>query len=139
MRALGNIALGAALLGGAIGTAAPADAQVRIGIGIGVPGVWYGPPGPCSAYRHYYGAPWANCGYDYYGEPVYIGGYWYHGPFYSRWWNGYRQFWWHGGWHVNEWRGPAGAWQGGGVRWGDHDYWRGGGWRNPGWGGHWHH
>jgi hypothetical protein len=139
MHLMTKIALGAAALSAlAMGAVAPAEAGVVVGVGVGVPGVWYGPPGPCAAYRYYYGAPWANCGWNYWEEPVYIGGVWYHGPFYSRFWHGRRWFWWHGGWHVNEWHGAPGAWRSVGVRWGDHAYWRGGHWIHPEWHGHWH-
>ncbi len=140
MHNMTKLALGAVALGAlTASTAASAGVGVSIGIGIPGPGVaWYGPPGPCAAYRYYYGAPWANCGYSYWGEPVYIGGVWYHGPFYSRWYQGQRWFWWHGGWHVNEWRGAPGAWRWHGAAWGDHAYWHNGHWAHPEWGGHWH-
>jgi hypothetical protein len=134
MKNITKIALGAALLGASVaGFIAPAEAGISVGIGIGVPGVWYGPPGPCAGYRYYYGTPWASCGYWDYDEPIFVDGYWYHGPFYYRWWHGERQFWFHGGWRVNEWHGGPGGWHGG-VHWGDHGFWHGGHWDHPGWG-----
>src|SRR5580704_4917619 len=130
---LTKFALGAAAIG-AIAASAPAQAGVHVSVGVGIPlpGVWYGPPGPCAGYNYTYGAPWDNCGYDYYADPVYIGGVWYHGPFYSRYWHGRQWFWWHGGWRANEWRGDPFAWRAG-VRWGDGAYWRNGHWADHRW------
>jgi len=80
---------------------------VAVGVGRARTGSLVRTAGPCAAYNYTYGAPWDNCGYDYYADPVYIGGVWYHGPFYSRNWHGRQWFWWHGGWRANEWRGRS--------------------------------
>jgi hypothetical protein len=153
MHHLTKFTLGAAALGAiAAGTSAPAQAGVHVSVGVGIPlpgvavgvgvpapGVWYGPPGACAAYEYTYGAPW-DCGYDSYADPVFIGGAWYHGPFYSRNWHGRQWFWWHGGWHVNEWRGDPLAWRVAG-RWGDGAFWHDGHWADHRWEGrgHWDH
>jgi len=118
MKNLAKTALGALMMAGtALGvtaaTTAPADAGVSVGIGIGVPGPYYAPP-PCG----YYG-----CGYYNYSSPVYIGGTWYNGPHYYRYWGGHPWVWWHGGWHTGfngGWRGPG--WHGGVAGW--HGGWR---------------
>ena len=66
---------------------------VGVSIGIGVPSV-YGP-----GYSPYEG--------EYYYDPIYIGGGWYHGPYRWRMERGERVFFVNGGWHRNEWRGGA--------------------------------
>jgi hypothetical protein len=72
---------------------APSVATGGVSIGIGVPTVVVG----------------ANPGYvayddQYYYEPVYISGAWYHGPYRWRMRGGERVFFVNGGWHANEWR-----------------------------------
>jgi len=72
----------------------PSTAQaVGVTIGIGVPSV-YGP-----GYSPYEG--------EYYYDPIFIGGGWYHGPYRWRMERGERVFFVNGGWHRNEWRGGA--------------------------------
>lgn len=66
---------------------------VGVSIGIGVPSA-YGP-----GYSPYEG--------EYYYDPIYIGGGWYHGPYRWRMERGERVFFVNGGWHRNEWRGGA--------------------------------
>jgi hypothetical protein len=136
MTRIGKLAVGAlATIGIAAGTTlattAPADARVAVGIGIGVPGYYYGPgyypPGPCSAYNYYYSG---YCGYPVYGGAVFVGGRWAYGPHYYRWWGGRPWFWHRGGWHYwGGWRGAHFAWNRGGHwggRWaGGHATWRG--------------
>jgi hypothetical protein len=94
MNKLAKLAMGAVLAGGlAVAAAEPAAAQVHIGIGIGIPGGYFGGhpgrwcywhPGAC----HGYGGP--------YGPGVYWAGrgYWYGG----HWW--VHRYWWHGGWRY---------------------------------------
>jgi hypothetical protein len=109
MKMFSKAALGALLLAGATAlTAAPAAAHVSIGIGFGGYGGYYGPG--------YYGPPYyAYCdpdsrwfdpyrcdeydGYDYYNGPVFIDGFWFNGPFRSRFHGGHREFFVHNGWH----------------------------------------
>lgn len=115
----------AGIAGGAtLATTAPAEARVVVGVGIGVPGFYYGPgyypPGPCYAYDYYYSG---YCGYPTYAGAVFIGGRWVYGPHYYRWWGGRPWFWYRGGWHY--WHGWRGA----------HWRWNHGGWRG-GWHGH---
>ena len=59
---------------------------------------------------------------EFYYDPIYIGGGWYHGPYRWRMMHGVRVFWVDGRWRHNEWRGPVPAtlvFRNGG-------YWRGG-------------
>ena len=125
-----------------LATTAPAEARVAIGIGIGVPGYYYGPgyypPGPCYGYDYYYAG---ECGYPVYSGGVFLGGRWVYGPHYYRWYGGRPWVWYRGGWHY------WGGWRGARWNWAHHGGWRGGaGWRG-GWhgghawhggGGHWH-
>jgi hypothetical protein len=67
--------------------------HVGVTIGIGAPSV-YGP-----GYSPYDG--------EYYYDPIYVGGAWYHGPYRWRMHNGEREFLVDGGWRRNEWRGGA--------------------------------
>lgn len=88
----------AAIAGAAAAIPAPAFAGVAISVGIGVPVLTapvYSPYGP--GYSPYEG--------QYYYDPIYIGGEWYHGPYRWRSERGGREFWVNGGWHRNEWRG----------------------------------
>jgi hypothetical protein len=88
----------AAMAGAAAAIPGPAMAGVGVSIGIGVPVLTtpvYSPYGP--GYSPYEG--------QYYYDPIYIGGSWYHGPYRWRSERGGREFWVNGGWHRNEWRG----------------------------------
>jgi hypothetical protein len=83
--AVGAIAGAAAL--------APGVATAGVSIGVGVPAVVVG----------------ANPGYvayddQYYYDPIYISGEWYHGPYRWRMSGGERAFFVNGRWHRNEWR-----------------------------------
>jgi hypothetical protein len=120
-------ALGATVLAGATLAAAPADARVSVGIGIGVPGYYGGYADPC--YRPY---PYPEyCGYPVYSGPVFIGGAWHTGAWRYRFVNGHRAFWWRGGWHGGHW-GHGGHWYG--PR---HGGWHGHAWHGShGWHGH---
>ncbi len=80
--------------GAATMLAGQASAGVGVSIGIGLPG-----PG--------YGAGYAPYDDQYYYDPIYIGGAWYHGPYRWQMRNGERQFYVNGGWHRDEWRGGA--------------------------------
>jgi len=149
MKVFKKAALAAVLLAGAAAfTAAPAEARVTVGIGIGVPGAYYGPgyypPAYCDPYSRWYD-PY-RCqdydDYDYYNGPVFIDGIWLNGGFRSRFYDGHRQFYYRGGWHGGSgWRGDfhhgGGNWGGnGGGNWGGHG---GGNWGGHGggnWGGH---
>ena len=121
MKLFTKAALGALLLAGATAlSAAPAEARVSIGIGIGGPGYYgpgyygpgYGPPAYCDPYSRWYD-PYRCDDYDdygYYNGPVFIDGLWLNGGFRSRWYGGHRQFYYHGGWHGGS------GWSGGGFR-----------------------
>ncbi|MGD0192791.1 MAG: hypothetical protein ABSD74_18790 [Rhizomicrobium sp.] len=84
-----------------------ANAQIGISVGIGTPG--YGAPayGPCDpnyapctgGYNAYEG--------DYYYDPIYFDGQWYHGPYRWRMSGNDRVYWIDGAWHRNEWTGGA--------------------------------
>ena len=116
MKQFGRAALGALMMAGAaLAASTPANAGVSVGIGIGIPapgyyryegyyGPGYYPPGPCARYSYYYTG---NCGYPAWTGPVYVGGVWYNGPHYYRYWGGRPWVWWHGGW-----RGYYGGWAG---------------------------
>jgi hypothetical protein len=86
----------AVLLGSTATISTPANAGVTVGITL--PGVYVSPYGPgYVAYDD-----------DYYYDPIYIGGAWYHGPYRWRMRHGERMFYVNGGWHRNEWRhGPV--------------------------------
>jgi hypothetical protein len=138
MKLLTKAALGALMLAGATAlTAAPAEAHVSIGIGIG--GGYYpgydGPPAYCDRYSRFYN-PYrcdAYDDYDYYDGPVFIDGVWLNDSFRSRWYGGHRQFFYHGGWHGGS------GWHSGGFRHGGGH--GGGGWSHGGGhsGGGWSH
>jgi hypothetical protein len=123
----------AGIAGGAtLATTTPAEARVAIGIGIGVPGYYYGPgyypPGPCGSYDYYYSG---YCGYPTYTGGVFLGGRWVYGPHYYRWWHGRPWFWHRGGWHY------WGGWRHARWNWSHHPGWRGGWHGGHGWHG-WH-
>jgi hypothetical protein len=111
MKVIFQTAFAAVLLAGAA-TALPtfATAGVDVSVNIGAPGVVYAP-----GYSPYEG--------EFYYDPIYFDGAWYHGPYRWRMVHGARVFWVNGGWHRNEWRGrplPASlVFRNGG-------YWRGG-------------
>jgi len=125
MKTIAKAALGAVMLAGAatVATTVPASAGVHIGIGIGIPGPYgppppapvyegyygpgYYPPGPCAGYNYYYSG---YCGYPVYADPVWIGGVWYRGPHYYRWYGGRPYVWAHGGWHGDYRGGHGGRW-----------------------------
>jgi len=115
-------ALTAVLLAGtAFFAAVPARADVGIGFSFGYDGGYFNDP--CDYYDYYdqpppWGLPPDYCSYPVYFEPVYIGGTWYRGPIYYRWYGGQRLFWLNGGWRRDEWRGARPS-----IRWVD----RGGG------------
>jgi hypothetical protein len=124
MRQLAKTALVAAMLGTAIVGAIP-SAQAGVNLSIGVnnrprSAFWYGPPGPCSGHQYYYGAPMRNCGYSHWNQPIFVGGYWYHGPFYYHYRHGEPWYWWRGQWRRNEWRGSPDGWRNSSTQqWGD--------------------
>ncbi|MEI9994524.1 MAG: hypothetical protein WDM91_08015 [Rhizomicrobium sp.] len=142
MKLFTKAALGALMLAGAAAfTAAPAEARVTVGIGLG--DGYYGPrvPAYCDPYSRWYD-PY-RCddydNYDAYDGPVFIDGIWLNGGFRSRWYGGHRQFYYHGGWHGGSgWHdggfghgGHGGGGHGGGGHWG--------GGHGGGGGGHHHH
>jgi len=87
--------LAAALLAGAaIVVPTFATAGVDFSVSVGVPALVYA-PGP--GYSPYEG--------EFYYDPIYFDGAWYHGPYRWRMRRGVRMFWVDGGWHPNEWRG----------------------------------
>lgn len=72
---------------------APGTALAGVSIGIGVPAVIVGAGPGYVAYDE-----------QYYYDPIYISGAWYHGPYRWRMWHGERMFFVNGRWHRNEWR-----------------------------------
>ena len=111
--------LGAAMLAGAAtATAAPADARVVVGFGIGggYPAYAY-----CDRYSRWYD-PYRCDDYDYYSGPVFIDGIWLNGGYRSRWYGGHREFFYRDRWY------PGSGWHTGGF----------GHYGHGGWGG-WHH
>jgi len=85
--------LAAALLAGATTVlATSATAGVDVSVSIGAPAVVVAP-----VYSPYEG--------EFYYDPIYFGGAWYHGPYRWRMVHGVRVFWVNGGWHRNEWHG----------------------------------
>jgi hypothetical protein len=80
-----------AMAGAAV--SAPAVATAGVSIGIGVPAVVVGVSPGYVAYDE-----------EYYYDPIYISGAWYHGPYRWRMWHGKRMFFVDGRWHSNEWR-----------------------------------
>ena len=70
-----------------------ATAGVSVGIGVGVPAVVVGATPGYVAYDE-----------QYYYDPIYISGAWYHGPYRWRMSGGERMFFVNGRWHRNEWR-----------------------------------
>jgi hypothetical protein len=89
-----SAAAGAALLAGSVLAAAPANAGVHVGIGIGVPGPVYADP--CYGPYPYPG----YCTYPVFYGPVYYAGGWHHGPYRYRVINGRRHFWVGNHWQV---------------------------------------
>lgn len=71
-----------------------AMAGVDVHVGIGIPGVAVGIGPGYSPYDD-----------EYYYEPIYFGGAWYHGPYRWRMNHGERMFYVNGGWRRDEWRG----------------------------------
>ncbi|HET9321051.1 MAG TPA: hypothetical protein VFO27_14790 [Bryobacteraceae bacterium] len=147
MKILAKAALGALMLAGATAlTATPAAARVDIGIGFGFPGYYYGPP----AYPYYaYCDRWSRwydpyrCGYyddyDYYDGPVFIDGFWFDGPFRSRFFHGHREFFHNGGWHSGTGFRDGGFRHGGGFSGGRGNFSGSGGtWHGGSGGGNWH-
>lgn len=94
MKTTMKTALGALMLAGTVFAAAPADARVVIGIGIGVPGPVYADP--CYGPYPYPG----YCTYPVFYGPVFYAGSWHNGPHRFRVINGHRHFWVGGGWHA---------------------------------------
>lgn len=133
MNIFGKAALTALLLAGAgFTTTAPAKADVAIGFSFGLDGGYF--RDPCAYYDYYdapppWGLPPDYCDYPVYFEPVYIGGSWYRGPIYYRWYDGGRVFWVNGRWRRDEWRGPRPD-----IRWTDRGGWHArSGWSRDGW------
>lgn len=90
-------ALAAALMAGSATAMIPSAANAGVVVGIGLPAVVVAPEGP------------GYVAYDdqYYYDPIYISGSWYHGPYRWRMHNGEREFFLNGHWRQNEWRGGA--------------------------------
>jgi hypothetical protein len=89
----------AALAGAATLIPAAATACVAVTLGVGVPGA--------AVYVSPYGVGYLPYDDDYYYDPVYISGAWYHGPYRWQMRHGERMFFVNGRWHRNEWRGGA--------------------------------
>jgi hypothetical protein len=94
MNRLAKLALGAVMAGGiAVSAVPPAEAGVSIGIGVGIPGGYYGGHPGHWCYNH----PGACGGYA---GPYIDGGYWAgHGYSHGGQWWGHRDRW-HGGWRY---------------------------------------
>lgn len=88
----------AALAGASTFIPNSALAGVNVSVGIGVPGPIYASP---------YGPDYSPYEGSYYYDPIYIGGFWYHGPYRWQMRGGERMFFVNGRWHRNEWRGGA--------------------------------
>ena len=73
-----------------------AMAGVNVSVGIPVPGLVVVSP---------YGAGYVAYDDEYYYEPIFIGGAWYHGPYRWQMRHGERMFFVNGRWHRDEWRG----------------------------------
>lgn len=133
-RVFGAALMAALLTGVAVLGGAPAKADVAIGFSFGVDGGYFSDP--CDYYDYYdqpppWGLPPDYCEYPVYFEPIYVGGSWYRGPVYYRWYGGDRLFWINGRWRRDEWRGPRPQ-----IRWTDRGGWHArGAWGNNGWGG----
>jgi hypothetical protein len=118
MQQFRKAALAAVLMAGAaFFAAAPARADVSVGFSFGYDGGYFSDP--CAYYDYYdqpppWGLPPDYCNYPVYFEPVFIGGSWYRGPIYYRWYGGERLFWLNGGWRRDEWRGARPS-----IRWVD--------------------
>jgi hypothetical protein len=93
MKTLFRSALVVGALAGAAALA-PDVASAGVSIGIGVPAVVVGASPGYVAYDD-----------QYYYDPIYISGAWYHGPYRWRMRGGERVFFVNGRWHRNEWRG----------------------------------
>jgi hypothetical protein len=89
---LNSVLVVAAMAGTA--TLAPGLAAAGVSIGIGIPAVVVAPGPGYVAYDE-----------QYYYDPIYIGGAWYHGPYRWRMSGGERMFFVNGRWERNEWRG----------------------------------
>lgn len=102
--------LAAALLAGATAVVpTSASAGVDISVNLGAPAVVVAPDYvPYDA--------------EFYYDPIYIGGAWYHGPYRWRMVRGVRMFWVDGRWHRNEWRGAVPV----SLVFRNGGYWRGG-------------
>jgi hypothetical protein len=98
MKRFAKIALGALAIAGAATamTAAPADARVVVGFGVGPTYYAPPPPPPVYPYRSYDCYYYGYCGY-----PAYYPGYYYGPPAVSFGfgWGGGWHHGWHGGWH----------------------------------------
>jgi hypothetical protein len=99
MKMILKSALAAAALAGAT-TLIPATAisGTSLTIGVSVPAPVYVSP---------YGVGYVAYDDDYYYDPIYISGSWYHGPYRWQMRHGERMFFVNGRWHRNEWRGGA--------------------------------
>jgi hypothetical protein len=92
MKLLLRSALAVGAMAGAAALA-PGAAAAGVSIGIGVPAVVVGTSPGYVAYDD-----------QYYYDPIYISGAWYHGPYRWRMSGGERVFFVNGRWHRNEWR-----------------------------------
>jgi len=110
MKIIPKSALAAALLAGAtVVVPASATAGVDISVNLGAPAVVVSPD-------------YAPYDAEFYYDPIYIDGAWYHGPYRWRMVHGERVFWVDGRWHRNEWRGPIPV----SLEFRNGGYWRGG-------------
>jgi hypothetical protein len=105
MNTITKIALGALMLAGTAAlAAAPADARVAIGIGIGGPGYYggyggYDPGAYCDYYSRWYDPYRCRWDYGYYDEPIWWGNNWYYGHTRYRFYGGHLEYYVGGGWH----------------------------------------
>ena len=135
MKIFAKAALGALMLSGAMALpVSPAAAHVSIGIGLGGYG-YYPPPyyaycDPHSRWFDPYRCDDYGPGYDSYSGPVFIDGFWFNGPFRSRFFDGRREFFFHDGWHGGTGFRNDGFSSHGGFRGTSHGDFHGGGHRH---------
>jgi len=124
MKMIFKSTLAAALLAGAA-AAVPtsAIAGVDISVNLGPPAVVVGPPPVAVGPPPVVVAPeYVPYDAEFYYDPIYIDGAWYHGPYRWRMVDGVRVFWVDGGWRRNEWHGAIP----GSLMFRNGGYWRGG-------------
>jgi len=85
--AIATLMVAGTAFGATLATTAPADARVAVGIGIGVPGPYYGNPCANPDYRYYHPDYCYGYGPGYYGAAYPAGGFWITDSFGHRHWH----------------------------------------------------